>query len=147
MSDRARTRPLLLGAAAFFLLNYAWELVHAPLFDFSPSLHRQLYLLLCAVGDLALGAAAYASVALVSGRWRWPVDVRWRLPAAAWIVLGLVITVAVEAMALRRGLWAYRAAMPTVAGVALTPLIQWLVVPGLTLVLVRARMRPRPRDE
>jgi hypothetical protein len=33
--------------------------------------------------------------------------------------------------------WAYSDAMPLVFGVGITPLMQWLVVPGVMLVLIK----------
>jgi hypothetical protein len=40
-----------------------------------------------------------------------------------------------------RGSWEYAAAMPEVLGIGLSPLFQWLVVPGLALFLLRAARR------
>ena len=35
------------------------------------------------------------------------------------------------------GAWAYQPAMPLVAGIGLTPLLQWVVVPTLMLFIAR----------
>ena len=38
------------------------------------------------------------------------------------------------------GAWAYQPAMPLVAGIGLTPLLQWLVVP-LSMLFIARRLR------
>jgi hypothetical protein len=39
----------------------------------------------------------------------------------------------------RAGNWAYVAAMPTIVGIGLSPLLQWIVVPGAMLLLWQLR--------
>lgn len=41
----------------------------------------------------------------------------------------------------RLGAWAYKSAMPLVAGIGLTPLLQWLIVPVLMILTVRRLAR------
>jgi hypothetical protein len=62
---------------------------------------------------------------------------RWLAPAAIWIALGLVATIAFERWALETGRWQYGRDMPAMFGIGLLPLLQWLVVPAVTLFAVR----------
>ena len=59
------------------------------------------------------------------------------LPAATWIAVGVIATIAFERWALARGRWAYGPEMPVVFGIGLLPLLQWLIVPALTLVVMQ----------
>jgi len=54
------------------------------------------------------------------------------------IVMGLGYTVFSEWYNVYRiGSWAYSDAMPLIFGIGLTPLLQWLVVPGVMLALIQ----------
>jgi hypothetical protein len=54
------------------------------------------------------------------------------------IVLGLAYTVFSEWYNVYQlHAWSYAASMPLVAGIGLTPLMQWLIVPILMIVLFR----------
>lgn len=75
--------------------------------------------------------------ALAFQRAAWPARPGWMLPAATWIGAGLITTIAFERWALARGRWSYAPEMPLVFGMGLLPLLQWLIVPALTLIIVR----------
>ena len=95
------------------------------------------------VGDLLLATGVYVVTALLFRRLAWPIRRNWVLPAATWIGLGELATIAFERWAVARGRWTYEPEMPLVFGIGLLPLLQWVVVPALTLTIVRARMRRR----
>jgi hypothetical protein len=58
------------------------------------------------------------------------------------ITLGVLAMIGFERWALAAGRRAYASDMPLVFGVGLLPLLQWIVVPAVTLALVRVRARP-----
>ena len=67
----------------------------------------------------------------------------------ATFALGVSITVAIEGLATRGywiGNWNYLPTMPLVpgAGIGLAPLLQWVVLPLLTLWFVRRQLAHRP---
>lgn len=74
---------------------------------------------------------------LLVSRIGWPFQDRWPIPSAICVSCGLTITVGFEIYALATDRWAYGPRVPTVAGIALAPLLQWLVVHSLTLLILQ----------
>ncbi|MEO7474389.1 MAG: hypothetical protein ABIY46_03555 [Gemmatimonadales bacterium] len=84
----------------------------------------------------------------------WRVQDRWWLrgdrgePLAIFLLAGLLITGALEWLNVyvwRR--WTYAPAMPLVLGIGLTPLLQWLLVPCLTVWLARRHLSLATRQQ
>ena len=88
-------------------------------------------------GDAVLTLIAYGLATLCMRRPRWlhaPRPIEW----ATFLGVGLAATVGLEWWnVMVRHSWAYSAAMPTVAGIALAPLMQWLILPPLIIWLAR----------
>lgn len=141
----------LIAAAATFVLHYAWEMGQAPWFRELAGLPFSAHLVRCWVatlGDMVIAAGAYAVASLLFRRPRWPFLRRWYGPALVWIASGLAVTIGFEHWALSVGRWSYTEAMPTIAGIGFLPLLQWIVVPTGTLLIVRfvaVRMRTKPQ--
>ena len=133
---------MIVGIVATLALHFAWEMLQAPAFaDFAGSTWAgTVRCFTAALGDVLLASGAYAVTALAFRRAAWPVRPGWILPAATWIALGILATVAFERWALSRGRWAYGPEMPLVFGIGLLQFLQWMVIPALTLALLRARM-------
>lgn len=126
-------------------LHYAWEMGQAPWFEEfagTPWGEHALPCLRAAAGDLLIATAAFALTAALFRRWSWPIQPGWRRPALVWIGTGLVATVVFEHWAVLAGRWTYTASMPTIAGIGVLPLLQWIVVPVVTLALLRLAGRP-----
>jgi len=95
----------------------------------------------CTTGDLLVSAATYVVAALASRSGSWPVE-RPGLGLGIAIPAGMAYTVFSEWLNVSvRGSWEYGPAMPQVLGIGLSPLFQWLVVPALTILLLRAEHR------
>ncbi|MEP0958543.1 hypothetical protein [Microcoleus sp. FACHB-1515] len=98
---------------------------------------------LATVGDVGISLVSFWVVAalLNSRRWvrqpsRWQVNV--------FILVGVLITIAFEALATQSlGIWSYADSMPSVPilGTGLLPLLMWLVIPPVTLWLVKRQLR------
>ena len=57
------------------------------------------------------------------------------------VVVDIVVTASVEYLSVHvLGRWAYRPGAPTVLGLGLTPLLQWILLPPLTLWLARRHL-------
>jgi hypothetical protein len=132
-----------LGLLATLTLHFAWEMLQAPAFmDFAGTIwDGTVRCFVASLGDLLLASGTYAVTALVFWRVAWPFQPRWVLPAATWITLGVLATVAFERWALATGRWAYGPDMPLVFGVGLLPILQWIIVPALTLAIIRLKAR------
>lgn len=133
------------AALAFFsfLLHFAWEMLHSPLYAgmaAAPHWHAVRSCLTATVGDTVIALGAYAAVAAVTRDRGWLVrDSPNRV--AGYLGVGLSVTVVLELINVyvwHR--WAYALAMPLVLGVGVSPLMQWMVVPPIALWLTRRHM-------
>ena len=129
------------------LLNFAWEILQAPLYAGMAHMpHAQVTraCLQATAGDAVIMLIAYGAVAGVARSRRWIVAEKgWQL--ALFIVIGVSITAAIEWLATRGywiGNWDYLPTMPLVPGTGLgvAPLLQWVVLPLLTVWFVRRQL-------
>lgn len=137
------TPPPELPFALFaLLLHFPWEILQAPLWVGMANLAHAEGVRICgiaALGDVVIALAAYEAAALSTRSRLWLLNP----PRAAWavyIAVGLVLTVAYEYAATGAfARWEYVASHPRlpVLGTGLAPVLQWLVLPPLTLWLTR----------
>ena len=134
---------------AVYAMHFAWEMAHASLFapmDRLPFWQATAWCARAAGWDVLISVAAYSAAALAARRRLWIHHPR-RWHYAVYFAIGLAITVAIEQWAISAGRWQYREAMPTIADIGLTPLLQWIVIPAATLAAVRRVARPAPASE
>jgi hypothetical protein len=141
-SDRAIFARWLLW---MLVLNLLWEVLQLPLYTVPPSsipFYKAYALVHCTVGDGLIAAGIYVGAALVAG-WRWPLDAPDRglavllPPGIAYTAYSEWRNVYVTAS------WAYDPLMPTLAGIGIAPLAQWLVLPPVAVWLLRNIPRAR----
>jgi hypothetical protein len=101
--------------------------------------------LVASFGDLVIATLAYTATSVVFRRFDWPLEPDWLLPAVTWIGVSELITIGLEMYAVQQGRWAYALDMPTLFGIGLLPLAQWLLVPLITLFALRALLGRRHR--
>ena len=134
---------ILLSAYA---MHFGWEMAHAWLFapmDRLPFWQATAWCARAAAWDVAISVAAYLAAALAVRNALWiHHSARW--PYAIYFAIGLGITIAIERWASAEGRWQYREAMPTIAGIGLTPLLQWIVIPAVLLFVIRRVTRTAP---
>jgi hypothetical protein len=132
-------------------LNLLWEIAQLPLYtiwnEASPG-DIAFAVAHCTAGDLLIGTAALA-IALTFIRagsftaWRWPPI------AVSTAVTGVLYTALSEWTNTTLFRWAYSELMPTInlgaADIGLSPLLQWLVVPTLSLYLAKKTTAVRHR--
>ena len=142
-------RPLLpfvalaIGLAA--IAHFLWEAMQLPLYTLwrtgTPG-EIAFALIHCTGGDVLITAVTLAAAVAFARRFSWPPFGRRMLLTV--IVLGTAYTIFSEWLNVEiRRTWSYTAAMPVVPflGTGLTPLLQWLIVPGLALAIVGHRYR------
>jgi len=137
-----RTSALLIWQWALLALvmHLLWEIGQLPLYTLwqeEEAWRIALYVLHCVLGDVMIATLGYLAVALIFRRINWQRQRLWA-GGSILIVLGLGYTVFSEWYNVYRiGSWAYSNAMPLIFGIGITPLLQWLVVPGVMLALIQ----------
>ncbi len=132
--------PLSVWALFALLLHLPWEVAQLPLYrvwqqsSAAPIVFDVLH---CTLGDVLIAGTAYAATAAVFRQPLWPLRSPWT--GGAMYMLGTVAYAAWSEWrnVYRTGGWAYSAAMPTLAGIGLAPLLQWIVVSLFMLLLFR----------
>ena len=125
-----------------FLLNFIWEIVQSPFYGMAGAPHEMAIrtCTLATLGDVVFTLAAYAAVAGVTRHRLW--GVRWRPRyAIAFVAVGLLLTVVAEyvnVFVLLR--YQYAPEMPRLAGIGVSPLLQWLIIPIIALWLTRRHL-------
>ena len=138
MTKKWKNWTVILAATVAF--HYAWEMLQAPLFDVFAGLSFWEHAWPCfiaALGDVLIAATAYGIAGVVFRRPQWLFELRWQWPAVLCFAGGMLITIAYEHWALSSGRWGYTDAMPTIGGIGLSPILQWIAVPAVTLLLAR----------
>ena len=131
-------------AVVAFALHFVWEMGHAKWFATMKELPFWTATAWCAraaLWDVAISAAAYLAASLVARNMRW-IRRRSPLPLTVYVALGLIVTIAVERWALAVGRWRYAATMATIAGIGLSPLLQWIAIPLLILAAAHLILPP-----
>jgi len=133
-------------ALIVFALNFVWEMAQGKWFASMQGLpfwHATLLCLLATIGDMVITAAAFAAAAAVVKDVVWPVGQRVVFATTLFIAFGLAISIAYELFALSAGKWHYGERMPTLLGLGVLPLLQWLAVPVIEVMLFRVSWRRR----
>jgi hypothetical protein len=133
-------QPVVKWAAWALLLNLLWEVGQLPYYAFASSVGPPgvaWSVIHCTAGDVGIALGSFGTAALATRRLDWPAR-RPQLGLAVALAVGLVWTVQSEWQNVYvRGAWAYASAMPTISGVGLLPILQWLVLPPMVLWAVR----------
>lgn len=139
MEWRPHRNLILVAVFVTLALHFTWEMLQAPAFvDFAESTWAgTVRCFVASLGDVLIASGAYGITAFAFRSATWPLRRHWMLPATTWVAVGVIATVIFEQWALAQERWAYGPEMPLVFGVGVLPLLQWLIVPMLTLGLVR----------
>ena len=130
-----------------FLLNLVWEFLQAPLYEGMAETAHWQGIKTCAQASVADGVIMLVGFWSTALLWR---TRYWVLrPTTRQVVVfsgvGIAITIVAEYLATTQGWtwgWAYADAMPVVPiiGTGLSPLLQWVVLPPLTIWFVRRHL-------
>lgn len=130
-----------LWSALAFVLNLAWEVGHVRLYTIwmqADGPHIAQAVLHCSLGDVVIALATFAMAGLALQRADWPASRPWA--GGAIVVIGAMAFTAWSEWynVYRSGAWGYTPNMPTIYGVGLSPLLQWLIIPPALVVTFRA---------
>lgn len=140
--------PELPFALFALLLHFPWEILQAPLWVGMANLAHAEGVRVCtiaALGDVVIAVAAYWSGALAARSRLWLLAPP-RAALIAYLLIGLVLTIAYEFVATGPlAFWEYAPSQPRlpILGTGLAPVLQWLLLPPLTLWLARTYLLGR----
>lgn len=139
-----------MAAAIFFavalFLHFAWEMWQIPFYrNMTDATHGEVVWLCtrAALGDAVMALIAYSVAAIMARRMDWFMMIETG-PALVYFATGLLLTVLLEYRAtVITGAWAYSEWMPRipVTNTGIVPLVQWLVLPLVTLGVARVYWR------
>lgn len=139
--DRLFQIPELSLCPLAFFLNFFWEVVHTYLYTVKDSpldalLNAWFH---CTWGDVMITLGSFWFVCLMSWNRRWFLNLN-GINFTGFLMIGLVYTVFSEWANVRifRS-WNYNELMPIIPWirVGLTPVLQWILVPSITILLLR----------
>lgn len=133
-------------AGLALVLHLLWEIGQLPFYQIPSDLGFRVYAVLhCTLGDVLISTITFSGTAALMRSWDWPIRAPWR-GGIPMVTAGVVYTGFSEwHNVYHMAHWTYAPAMPLVAGIGLTPLLQWLLVPSLMLAIVHRRWaRQRP---
>jgi len=129
-----------LWSALAFSLNLAWEVAHVRLYTLwaeADGLGVLWAIFHCTLGDVVIALGAFFLASIVLGRIDWPPS----RPIAGCILV-VASTMAYTSWSewynvYRVGSWRYTELMPTIFGIGLSPVLQWLILPIVTVIAYR----------
>lgn len=129
-----------LWSALALVLNLTWEIAHVRLYTIwaaADGLSLAWALLHCSLGDVVIALAMFALAGIVLLRADWPASRPWA--GGAIVVIGAMAFTAWSEWynVYRVGNWSYTASMPTIFGIGLSPLLQWLILPPVMVAAYR----------
>jgi hypothetical protein len=133
---------------ALFGLNFFWEMAQARFYESMVGLPVLSATWLCAraaVADVALLALCFVIVALVTRDAAWPLHPTVGA-TAAFFATCLLLTVGIERWAIATRRWSYANDMPVISGIGALPLLQWILIPILSLLAFRFAFRGANRQ-
>lgn len=150
MQNSSRSRFIDLSSAVArytfvsMALHLVWEVLQLPLYTLwttgTPSAIA-FAVLHCTIGDALIAAVSLTVSVLILWAMDWPKG-KFRQVAAATFLMGLGYTIYSEWHNTTVTLsWAYSPAMPTLFGIGLSPVVQWIVIPVIALWWVFRRTR------
>jgi membrane-associated phospholipid phosphatase len=151
----AMTMPAAMKRAGVWLvlafgLNLIWEIAQVRLYTLWSNANIVTVawaLLHCTAGDVVIASASFTLAGMVLRRPDWPAPHPWL--GSVIIIIGATAYTAWSEWynVYRVGSWAYTASMPTIFGIGLSPLLQWLILPPLLVLAYRRFGAPRPGQQ
>ena len=126
------------------LVNLVWEVVQLPLYTLwnegTPSA-IVFAVVHCTLGDLLIAALSITVEMILVGSKKWPRE-RYLPAALLAVTFGVSYTVFSEwnNTVVTRA-WSYSSLMPTIWGIGLSPLAQWLIVPGFVFWYLKPNLK------
>ena len=154
MSDQSHSHHTSFGRRKFLLryiavtaaMNLIWEVLQLPFYtlwsESTPSAMGYA-VVHCTAGDVLIAALSLTAAVIFAGSKKWPRE-RFLSVALLAIAFGVSYTVFSEwnNTVVTRA-WSYSSLMPTILGVGLSPLAQWLILPSFIFLLLKPNLKSR----
>jgi hypothetical protein len=139
---RALRRYVFAGAA----FNLAWEFAQLPFYTAwsTAGIGDLIFdVLHCTVGDTMIASLGLFTSILIAGSAAWP-NARFVAISILTVFFGLGYTIYSEwHNTVITHAWSYTPSMPTMLGIGLAPVVQWVVVPVCKFLLLKRQLRRR----
>ena len=135
-------------ALELFTLNFFWEMAQARFYSSMRGLPFWSATWLCtraAAADVALLALCFVIAALVARDAAWPLRPTSKA-MATFFASCLFATAAIEHWAIATRRWSYSDDMPMIFGVGALPLLQWVLIPVVSVLVFRLAFRTMLRS-
>jgi hypothetical protein len=133
-------RHLATWVGLMLALNLVWEVVQLPLYAFptgTTGVDIAYAVAHCTLGDGVIASVSFLIAAVATRATDWPIP-RPKTGLLFALASGAVWTIWAEWHSLNvTRAWAYAPAMPTIAGIGLGPLLQWVIIPTVVVLLMR----------
>lgn len=127
-----------------FILNAVWELLHVRLYTVGGMPVEMIRLFQSIFFDAWIVLGLYSFMAFCLRDRGWYRTAR-PMNYVVLALLGAVVALSVEAHAVYwADRWEYRSIMPTIMGIGVSPLLQMMVLPSLTILLVARFSAKKP---
>ena len=118
------------------MLNLLWEFSHYPLYLDLSGIPKSSHLITASITDMLFILGIFAIISLKHQNLNWIKNPS-KFDYLKVVFLGLAIALAIEIINLNLERWEYTAAMPTLFGIGISPLVQLALTGMITLMLIK----------
>jgi len=118
------------------ILNIIWEFSHHSLYIDLSGIPKYSHLIIASFGDMLDILGIFVIVSLKNKNLNWIKNPS-KFDYLMVVFLGLIIAIFIEMINLNLGRWEYTAAMPTLFGIGISPLIQLALTGIISLIFIK----------
>ena len=118
------------------ILNIIWEFLHNFLYVDLSGIPKYSHLIIAFFADMLIIFGIFAIVSLKNKNLNWIKNPS-KFDYLMVVFLGLIIAIFIEMINLNLGRWEYTAAMPTLFGIGISPLIQLALTGIISLIFIK----------
>jgi hypothetical protein len=116
------------------VLNLIWEFSHYQLYNDLTNIPGNIHLIIASFADVALVSSIFILVSLFNKNIKWIEKTKTK-DYILIVIFGILIAAILEIINLNLGRWAYKAAMPTIFNIGLSPLTQLFTTGIISLII------------
>ncbi|MBI2451938.1 hypothetical protein HYV50_02550 [Candidatus Pacearchaeota archaeon] len=118
------------------ILNIIWEFSHHSLYIDLSEIPKYFHLIIASLIDMLIILGIFMIVSLKNKNPNWTKNPS-KFDYFAVVFLGLIAAIFIEIINLNLGRWEYTAAMPTLFGIGISPLIQLALTGIISLIFIK----------